>query len=221
MLFVQTSGFAEDISPSEEFKDLVSKISDGLESPLVDLTPYLKDSYSEPGERNRKYAQQEVILNVGVANNKEVVKAMLMNETKLSEDERARLYCRRLGYIDTKNFATMASKSEFGNFPKLKVLNEDNIGSDLAKHKRGAYKRNDRILRKRWLIRRGGVFKLMAMGVKIQWKLYLKKARRGHIYLHAFPRVQRISDYMLVIISSQLHCINFWYEFKRNSGPIA
>ncbi len=37
----------------------------------------------------------------------------------------------------------LASKSEFGNFPKLKVLNEDNIGSDLAKHKRGAYKRND------------------------------------------------------------------------------
>ncbi len=110
---------------------------------MVDLTPYLKDSYSEPGERNHKYAQQEVILNVGVANNKEVVKAMLMNETKLSEDERARLYCRRLGYIDTKIFATMASKSEFGNFPKLKVLNEDNIGSDLAKHKRGAYKRND------------------------------------------------------------------------------
>ncbi len=40
-------------------------------------------------------------------------------------------------------FATMTSKNEFGNFPKLKVLNEDNIGSDLAKHKRGAYKRND------------------------------------------------------------------------------
>ena len=68
---------------------------------------------------------------------------MLMNETKLSDDERARLYCRRLGYVDTRIFATMASKSEFENFPKLKVLNEDNIGSDLAKHKRGAYKRND------------------------------------------------------------------------------
>ena len=60
VLFVQTSGFADDISPSEEFKDLISKIADGLESPLVDLSPYLKDSYSEPGEKNRKYAQQEV-----------------------------------------------------------------------------------------------------------------------------------------------------------------
>ena len=143
VLFVQTTGFAEDIVPSEEFKDLVFKISNGLESPLVDLSPYLKDSYVESGEKNRKYAQQEVILNVEVIKNDGVVKAMLMNETKLSDDERARLYCRRLGYIDTRIFATMASKSEFGNFPKLKVLNEDNIGSDLAKHKRGAYKRND------------------------------------------------------------------------------
>ncbi len=42
VLFVQTSGFADDISPSEEFKDLVSKIADGLESPLVDLSPYLE-----------------------------------------------------------------------------------------------------------------------------------------------------------------------------------
>ncbi len=92
----------------------------------MDLSPYLKDSYSEPGERNRKYAQQEVILNDGIANKDKVVKAMLMNETKLSEDKRARRYCRRLGCIDTRIFATKASKSEFGNFPKLKVLNEDN-----------------------------------------------------------------------------------------------
>jgi hypothetical protein len=59
VLYVRTSGFAEDIYPSEEFKDLVSKISDGLESPLVDLSPYLKDSYSEPGDRNRKYVKKD------------------------------------------------------------------------------------------------------------------------------------------------------------------
>ncbi len=47
-----------------------------------------------------------------------------------------------------------------------------------------------------------------------------QQARREHIYLHVSPRVQRISDYMLVIISSQLPCINSWYEFKRNSGPV-
>ncbi len=58
----------------------------------MDLSPYLKDSYSEPGEKSRKYAQQEVILSVWIANKDKVVKAMLMNETKLSEDERARIY---------------------------------------------------------------------------------------------------------------------------------
>ena len=143
VLYVETSGFANDIEPSEDFKSIVKKISEGLMSPLVNLTGFLKDSYSESGEKNRKFAQQEVILNIGVPEINVTVKSMLMNESKLSEDERARLYCRRLGYIDTRIFTTMASKSEFGNFPKLKVLNEDNIGSDLAKHKRGAYKRND------------------------------------------------------------------------------
>ena len=100
VLFVQTFGFADEIHPTNEFKDLVLRISNGIESPLVDLTPYLNGSFTEAGERNRKHAhaQQEVILNVEVIQNDGVVKAMLMNETKLSEDERARLYCRRLGY---------------------------------------------------------------------------------------------------------------------------
>ena len=119
--YVETSGFANDIEPSEDFKSIVKKISEGLMSPLVNLTGFLKDSYSESGEKNRKFAQQEVILNIGVPEINITVKSMLMNESKLSEDERARLYCRRLGYVDTRIFTTMASKSEFGNFPKLKV----------------------------------------------------------------------------------------------------
>ena len=58
VLYVETSGFANDIEPSEDFKSIVKKISDGLMSPLVNLTGFLKDSYAEPGERNRKFAQQ-------------------------------------------------------------------------------------------------------------------------------------------------------------------
>ena len=85
VLYVRTSGFAEDIYPSEEFKDLVSRISDGLESPLVDLSPYLKDSYSEPGDRNRKYAEQEVILKVGITNNDKVIKAIYAHERDETE----------------------------------------------------------------------------------------------------------------------------------------
>ena len=143
VLYVSTSGFADEIVPSAEFRSVVAKIADGLESPLVDLTPFLLGNYSEPGESNRKFASQQVQLNYTNLGPKGLVKCMLMNEAKLTDDELSRLYCRRFGYVDTKVFKTMASMSEHGNFPNLKVLNEDNIGADLAKWKRGPYKRND------------------------------------------------------------------------------
>jgi hypothetical protein len=37
----------------------------------------------------------------------------------------------------------MHGKEEYGNFPKLPILNEDNVVFDLAKFKRKPYKRND------------------------------------------------------------------------------
>ncbi len=40
-------------------------------------------------------------------------------------------------------FRVMHGKDEFGNFPKLASLNEDNIIADLAKFKRKPYHRND------------------------------------------------------------------------------
>jgi hypothetical protein len=143
VLYVRTSGFADEIVPSAEFRSVVARIANGLESPLVDLTPFLLSNYSEPGESNRRFASQQVQLNCTNLGQKVQVKSMLMNEAKLTEDELSRLYCRRFGYVDTKIFKTMASMSDHGNFLKLKVLNEDNIGADLAKWKRGAYKRND------------------------------------------------------------------------------
>ena len=76
------------------------------------------------------------------------------------------------------------------------------------------------IQRRNWLIHLGGAFKLMDMEVRTQWVQYLKKARQGHIYLPASQRVQRISDYMRVIISSRLHYINFWWGFKRSFGHV-
>ena len=143
VLYVSTSGFADKIVPSAEFRSVVARIANGLESPLIDLTPFLLGNYSEPGESNRKFASQQVQLNCTNLGPKGLVKCMLMNEAKLTDDKLSRLYCRRFGYVDTKVFKTMASMSEHGNFPKLKVLNEDNIGADLAKWKRGPFKRND------------------------------------------------------------------------------
>ncbi len=131
ILTIKTSGFANEILDSVEFRKLVSDIAHGLESPLFDLTPYLEETYYESGEKNRKHAQQSVKLNIVSTDNMAVIKVMLMNESKLSKEERARLYCRRLGYCDTNIFKIMGSKSEFGNFPKLMVLNEDNIESTI------------------------------------------------------------------------------------------
>ncbi len=61
---IKTSGFANEILDSVEFRKLVSKIAHGLESPLFDLAPYQDGDYLEDGERNRKYAEQEVKLNI-------------------------------------------------------------------------------------------------------------------------------------------------------------
>ncbi len=96
VLYVSTSGFADEIVPSAEFRSVVARIANGLESPLVDLTPFLMGNYSEPGESNRKFASQQVLLNCTKLSQKVQVKCMLMNETKLTEDELPRLYCRRL-----------------------------------------------------------------------------------------------------------------------------
>ena len=45
ILTIKTSGFANEILDSVEFRKLVSDIAHGLESPLFDLTPYLKETY--------------------------------------------------------------------------------------------------------------------------------------------------------------------------------
>ncbi len=102
VLYVSTSGFADEIVPSDEFRSVVARIANGLESPLVDLTPFLLNNYSEPGESNRRFASRQVQLNCTNVGNKVQIKSMLMNEAKLTEDELSRLYCRRFGYVDTK-----------------------------------------------------------------------------------------------------------------------
>jgi hypothetical protein len=68
---------------------------------------------------------------------------MVMNEGKLSIEQRSRLWCRRFGYCDTALFAKMKTMSEYGNFPNVKPLNEDNKVSTQAKFKRSAYPSHD------------------------------------------------------------------------------
>jgi hypothetical protein len=64
---------------------------------------------------------------------------MVMNEGRLSIDERSRLWCRRFGYCDTAIFTKMKDMQEYGNFPNVRQLNEDNRIQTQAKFKRSPY----------------------------------------------------------------------------------
>ena len=147
ILTVATNGQASDIEDSDEFKMLVQAIENGLASPLVDITPFLKGVYKNPKDENFKNAELSknhpirVFLNRVKESQKLTV--LLMNESKLTDEERSRLYCRRFGYCDTNIFKTMKEKEEFKGLPKLIVLNEDNIVADLAKFKRKGFPRNN------------------------------------------------------------------------------
>ena len=62
------------------------------------------------------------------------LKVLLMNEAKLSDEERSRLYCRRFGYYDTNMLKIMTNFDKFKGLPKLIPLNEDNRLSKRVEH---------------------------------------------------------------------------------------
>jgi hypothetical protein len=148
ILMIKTSGSAIDIAESEAFRSLVNDIKRGARSPIIEITPFLKGVYREAGESNLNFAQHDRsmlvtrILEESLKSDKEL-KVFLMVESKLKDYERARLYCRRFGYCDTNMFQVMYRKEEFGGFPRLPTLNEDNMVADLAKLRRKPFKRND------------------------------------------------------------------------------
>ena len=142
---VQTNGVAKDIEASSAFKEFVKEVESGNASPLFDVKKFLKRSNSLSKRNTRQNAESEAFMRDDEGSGRgddHTTVCMLMNESRLNADELARLYCRRFGYPDPAIFPIMANKPEFGKFPKLKQLNEDNIGADLAKLKRSAYKRN-------------------------------------------------------------------------------
>jgi hypothetical protein len=149
ILTVRTHGTASDIDDSVQFRKLVSDIDAGFKSPLFEVTEFLRGSAEEieyvknelstlsPEQLTQRLQTWD---KKGGSTN---VKVFLMNESKLSGDEKARLYCRRFAYCDPNIFRLMHGKEEYGTFPKLPILNEDNLVLDLAKFKRKPYFRND------------------------------------------------------------------------------
>ena len=72
---------------------------------------------------------------------KKQVATMIFNEAKCSDEERSRLYVRRLGYCNSMLFPRMIKDKDIGDLPKLIPLNEDNPVNDSAKFKKKTHKR--------------------------------------------------------------------------------
>jgi hypothetical protein len=62
---------------------------------------------------------------------------------KLTDIERSRLMCRRLGYCNSALLPRMCGDDNFGTLPNMVSLNEDNAILDEAKFKKQAHLRND------------------------------------------------------------------------------
>jgi hypothetical protein len=144
ILTIKTYGSAFDLEECDELLQIVEDIKKGLKSPLVDVTRFQKiEGYLAQPEKfetwNRIRNEEKCREDMKSDN----LKVFLLNESKLTDVERPRLYCRRFAYCDPGLFKKMHGKEEFGSFPKLPTLNEDNVVADKAKFKRKAFKRNN------------------------------------------------------------------------------
>ena len=68
---------------------------------------------------------------------------LAFNLAKVTDEERSRLFCRRMGYCNTQLLKKMSDDKDFGELPKLISLNEDNAILDAAKFKKKPHFRND------------------------------------------------------------------------------
>jgi hypothetical protein len=68
---------------------------------------------------------------------------MAFNLAKLSDEERSRLVCRRLGYCNTELLPRMYADDDCGEMLKMISLNEDNAIMDQAKFKKKGHGRTD------------------------------------------------------------------------------
>ena len=69
------------------------------------------------------------------------VSMLIFNEAKCTDEERSRLYVRRLGFCSSNLFPKMMKDPDIGYLPKLIPLNEDNPISDAAKFKKKSHVR--------------------------------------------------------------------------------
>jgi hypothetical protein len=92
ILVVETSGKANEICDSHQFRTLVEEIESGVRSPLVDLTEFLVEGEEET--KVSRLAPDSFLSKCLLAmhgKQRRVVSILLMNEAKLTKVERSRL----------------------------------------------------------------------------------------------------------------------------------
>ena len=135
ILVMETKGKASEIVDSPEFRNVVGEIRRGERSPLVDLRPFLPggsgkqedDEYDE----NKKWASTMSVRSFLFKLLMLTTTVMIFNEAKTTDVERTRLWVRKMGYCSSGLFRYMGSMPEFGDFPNLCDLNEDDLVGDL------------------------------------------------------------------------------------------
>jgi hypothetical protein len=120
ILTIKTEGHASELEYCEALRRLVKDIDGGLESPLINVTPFIKRSSQLERTLLESYKPGDVQM-------VKQVKVYLLNESKLKPEERSRLYWRRSAYCDTNIFKVMHGKEQYGDFPNLPSLNEYNV----------------------------------------------------------------------------------------------
>ena len=138
------------IPVNKQMKELVNEIRKGNRSGMITLDDF--ESEKAPG--SGKPLDESVGIGMTImtmlfailmATTKGTFNTtnMIFNEAKVTVEERTRLYSRRFGFADPAYLSRMHTMAEYGKFPKLVHLNEDNPGQDAAKFRQRPYKRRE------------------------------------------------------------------------------
>lgn len=143
ILVLDTNASAKDVLvDSPEVRQMVLDIELGNRSPIVDIDEFMGRSdstYWPKGAGDHLLKKTLMLMTTPSSFN---TTSLVMNEAKLGADERSRLWTRKLN-CDNAMFPKMAELPEYGYFPKLKQLNEDNKVGNAAKFREKAHKRQD------------------------------------------------------------------------------
>ena len=147
IMCLDTKGEAREIVDSPAFRKVVDDIRLEKRSPLVNLSPYLpsRDSRENAAKMTKmngaSFLGKLLFLSTVVMTMN--ASCMVFNEARASPEERTRLWVRRFAYCDPARIGRMGSMPEYGDFPRLPTLNEDNVVGDAAKFKRAPFSPND------------------------------------------------------------------------------